>query len=212
MLTLLPALLLLTLAPGEPPAPSEPINIVGSRRNYGQPFISPMGEPFRQRMPNDDPVADWFRQADRNHDGQLTAEEMAADADRFFAILDTNHDGRIDGDEIDYYEQVIAPEVGGEPLRLQGPQPVSSSDDSEHRESDPDRQATRIKGGGGVSAHTSQGAGRYSLIDNPEPVTAADTDFNGSVSLAEFRRAARRRFDLLDARHSGSLTLGQLER
>ncbi|HEY6047931.1 MAG TPA: EF-hand domain-containing protein [Sphingomicrobium sp.] len=211
MLAALPALLL-TLAASQFPATPEPINIVGSRRKYGQPFISPMGEPFRQRVPNDDPIADWFNQADRNHDGYLTADEMAADADRFFAILDTNHDGRIDGDEIDYYEQVIAPEVSGEPLALQGPQPVSSSEDSEHRESDPDRQATRIKGGGGVSAHTSQGAGRYSLIDNPEPVTAADTDFNGSVSLAEFRRAARRRFGLLDAKQSGALTLQQLER
>jgi EF hand len=211
MLVVLPALLL-ALAQSQSPASSEPINVVGSRRKYGQPFISPMGEPFRQRVANDDPVADWFHQADRNHDGYLTADEMAADADRFFAILDTNHDGRIDGDEINYYEQVIAPEVSGEPLALQGQQPVSSSDDSEHRDSDPDRQATRIKGGGGVAAHTSQGAGRYSLIDNPEPVTAADTDFSGTVTLAEFRRAARRRFDLLDGKHSGTLTLNQLER
>ena len=63
------------------------------------PFISPMGEPFRSRAPDDDPFARWFHQSDRNQDGVLTADEMRADAERFFARLDANHDGRLDFDE-----------------------------------------------------------------------------------------------------------------
>ena len=71
-------------------------------------FVSPMGEPFTAG-PGGDALADWFRQADRNHDGVITAEEMQHDAERFFALLDVNHDGEIDPDEIDRYETQIAP-------------------------------------------------------------------------------------------------------
>ena len=68
------------------------------------PFISPMGEPFRARTATDDTLADWFYKADSNRDGILTAAEMQADAERFFATLDTNHDGQIDPDELSNYE------------------------------------------------------------------------------------------------------------
>ena len=74
-------------------------------------FISPMGEPFRPKGRDDDSLADWFGGADRNHDGQLTVDEMQQDSERFFAALDTNHDGEIDTDEITHYEQSVAPEV-----------------------------------------------------------------------------------------------------
>ena len=60
-----------------------------------------MGEPFRPASRDGNGLAEWFAQADRNHDGQLTLDEMQADADRFFALLDVNHDGEIDPDEID---------------------------------------------------------------------------------------------------------------
>ena len=70
-----------------------------------------MGEPFRARSASDDTLADWFRQADRNHDGVLTADEMQADADRFFAMLDTDHNGEIEPDELAHYEYEIAPDI-----------------------------------------------------------------------------------------------------
>ena len=70
-----------------------------------------MGEPFRAHSATDDTLADWFRQADRNADGVLTADEMVADAERFFATLDTNHDGQIDPDELAHYEWEIAPDI-----------------------------------------------------------------------------------------------------
>jgi hypothetical protein len=56
-----------------------------------------------------------------------------------------------------------------------------------------------------------QGAARYGLLNLPEPVAAADTDFDRAITRTEFREAALRRFTLLDSRHQGHLTLAQLE-
>lgn len=210
---LLPALLL-TLAATQAPAaqaPPEqnPIDVLGRRRTYGPPFISPMGEPFRRHAANDDPIADWFAQADLNHDGYLTVDEMVADGNRFFEILDANRDGRIDAEEIDYYERIIAPEVHGESYALRGdPMPTVSDTDVPENSG---QYATRVTSGGGHN-RALDGAGGYGLIDNPEPVTSADTNFNGSVSLQEFQAAAKRRFSLLDQAQKGRLALSQLER
>lgn len=162
-----------------------------------------MGEPFRSSSRTDDTLADWFEQADKNHDGRLTIEEMQADADRFFALLDVSHDGEIDPDEITRYENVIAPESGtGDRFAL------ALAEGGEGREG-------RHRGGhaagfrGGDDPH--QGAGRYGLLDLPEPVVSADSDFNRGVSLPEFRQAAVQRFLALDLDHHGYLTLGGLE-
>ena len=45
---------------------------------------------------------------------------------------------------------------------------------------------------------------RYSLLNIPEPVISADTDFNRGVSVEEFRRAASKRFRLLDLSRYGT--------
>jgi hypothetical protein len=55
------------------------------------------------------------------------------------------------------------------------------------------------------------GAGRFGLLNIPEPVIAADADFNGGVSLPEFQKAADSRFILLDTNHDGGLTLAELQ-
>ena len=52
---------------------------------------------------------------------------------------------------------------------------------------------------------------RYSLLNIPEPVISADADFNRGVSVEEFRRAASKRFQLLDFSHNGRLTLSGLQ-
>jgi len=136
-----------------------------------QSFVSPMGEPFHARQRGGDALADWFHQADTNHDGALTVAELTADADRFFATLDTDHDGEIGPDEIQHYEEVIAIDNG----------------------------------------YSEASSGRYGLLRNPEPVLSADSDFNRGVSAAEFRKAASKRFALLDVNHTGRLTLPELE-
>jgi hypothetical protein len=52
---------------------------------------------------------------------------------------------------------------------------------------------------------------RYALLNIPEPVISADADFNRGVSIEEFRRAASKRFQLLDLNHTGRLTLATLQ-
>jgi len=208
-----PLLELAMLALAAPPVPSSaPIYVTA---HPWAPFISPMGEPYRARNSTDDTLADWFNRADRNHDGVLTQDEMLADAERFFATLDTNQDRQIDPDELAHYEYEIAPDiqVNSRTRRLPGqPVPATSagaSDDYQSRGTREKRRAdddTTLGLGGAL-----QGAARYGLLNMPEPVAAADMDFNRAISIDEFRQAALARFQLLDTGHQGKLTLAQLE-
>ena len=201
---LLPALILPLLAAT---AQSVPITVTG---HAWAPFISPMGEPFRARSPADDTLARWFRQADRNRDGMLTVDEMQADADRFFATLDADHNGEIEPEELIHYEWEIAPDIQVMSKRRPAPaeakaNPAKSGADEEDA------------GQAGAPRHRRerdfglQGAARYALLNIPEPVAAADTNFDRGISLGEFRQAAIFRFRLLDARGEGRLALVDLE-
>ena len=204
----LAAFLLAMLAP----ASSTPINVTG---HAWAPFISPMGEPFRAHTSSDDTLADWFYQADRNRDGLLTADEMQADADRFFAKLDSDHNGEIDPDELANYEYEVAPEIQvmSRTRRAPGtPPPKMKASDidedvSQDRARRPRPEDFSSLGMGGAL----QGGARYALLNIPEPVASADTDFNRGVTREEFRQAAAARFALLDKNHQGRLTLPQLE-
>ena len=212
----LPLLLLAALAA---PAAQPPITVTG---HPWAPFISPVGEPFRAHSPSDDTLADWFNEADLDHDGALTAAEMEADGERFFAKIDTNHDGRIDPDELAQYEYEIAPEIQvmsrtmrvpgqAAPLVRQADSDALDADSGDDRRRDRRRERGEenysILGMGGAL----QGAARYSLLNLPEPVAAADADFDGAISLEEFRQAALARFALLDPAHHGRVGLAQLE-
>ena len=55
-----------------------------------------------------------------------------------------------------------------------------------------------------------EGAARFGLLGEPEPVTSADADFNSSITLAEFKAAAARHFAILDNDQVGYLTLAGL--
>lgn len=173
------------------------------------PFVSPMGEPFRSRSPEDDPFARWFHQADRNRDGLLAVDEMRADAERFFALLDGNEDGRIDSEERMTYEAEITPEVQVNSRWMRTRQEIAAevrSDQSPRR--DPRQWDRDIDG---YQIDGLQGAARYGLLNLPEPVAGADANLDRYVSLDEFRRAAEYRFELLDGDHAGRLTLKGLE-
>jgi hypothetical protein len=204
---------------GEPESDQGPVPGGPGGRNLHYPniFISPMGKPFRARFGEPYPVVVWFAQADTNHDGRLTREEFRADAEAFFRTLDINHDGVIDGSEVENYEQNVAPEILPQIGRLRGDEGMDSRLDL----GDPhntDRQRGDSRGRGGSQnrparpqrGEPDQGAALFSLLNQPEPVSAADMDFNGRISLAEFLAAADRRFDHIDKAQQGYLTLASL--
>lgn len=205
MLLIVIPMLASTALAGEPPAP------ITVTAYPWAPFVSPMGEPFRSRAPDDDPFAHWFHQADSNQDGMLTADEMRADAERFFALLDGNRDGRIDSEERMTYESEIAPEVQSNSKWKRTRQETAAearSDDDSDRDGRRRRSANNIDG---YQLDGLQGAARYGLLNLPEPVAGADANFDRFVSLDEFRSAAVYRFQLLDSDRLGRLTLQKLE-
>lgn len=179
------------------PSKADPVVVTG---HAWAPFVSPMGEPFRARTASDDTFLLWFRRADRNGDGSLTPDEMQADADRFFATLDADHDGEIDPTELNQYELEIAPEIQVTSRTMRDPGAAAKR---ERRNAGTDT----LMGFRGAL----QGGARYALLNIPEPVAAADTDFNRGISLSEFRMAAARRFQLLDTGRTGKLTVSQLQ-
>jgi hypothetical protein len=225
---LAPLLVSLAQVSAQSPAAAAPPPTVTQQftsRRGGRLFISPMGEPFRANGREDDGLADWFAQADTNHDGHLTLDEMQKDAERFFATLDIGKDGEIDPDDITRYETQIAPEIqSGARFGL-----ASLGSEGSERDAAGGKggwSGGRGGGGGGhrrggqgrasaglfhVDKDQHQGAGRYGLLDLPEPVVSADADFNRGVSLNEFRFAAQQRFLALDLDHHGYLTLPALE-
>jgi Ca2+-binding EF-hand superfamily protein len=175
-------LLIAAAAAGQAPATAPAIR-------QGRAFMSPMGEPFFGRTPGEDGLVVWFEQADTNHDGALTVDEMIADGQRFYLTLDTDHDGEIGPSEISYYEINIAPK-----LKIRSFMTV-----------------TTLPGGEkDVQYDDESAAGRYGLMQIPEPVASADSNFSRGVTAEEFRQAATRRFAALDVDNQGKLTLDRL--
>jgi hypothetical protein len=159
-------------------------------------FLSPMGEPFR----GGEGAEAWFARADADHDGVVTAAEFQADADTLFGKLDANGDGRIDGFEMQAYERQMAPEITGAFFAGGG-----GGFDRPPRRGTGYGPPPRNRGPSGR-----EGAGRFSYLDIPEPVTGADLDVDGKVTRDEWRRAAATRFALLDAAKSGRFALADL--
>ena len=195
------------LASAAQAADEPPITVLGYP---WAPFISPMGEPFRANAVDSDPFARWFHGADGNADGLLTADEMQADAERFFRKLDSDHDGEIGPEEINVYEAEVAQEVQVNTRwkRARGAAGSGPETASEHGR----RGKRRAEDGvNGYQPYGLQGAARYGLLNIPEPVAGADADFNRSTTFGEFQRAALVRFQLLDRKKAGHLTLPDLE-
>lgn len=180
---------------GPPPGFDDEDPEDGTAPPRSQLFISPAGKPFRAAPGRPYPVADWFAEADQGRDGILTQDELRADSEAWFRSLDVNSDGLIDMPEVSRWEEDLVPEI------TRAPQPGA------------DRPGDRTRALGRNELNTSrQGAGPYSLINEPHPIRGADTDFSYSVSNAEFQAAADRRFSLLDADGDGKVALGDLRR
>ena len=216
------ALLLGACATDRPPPPHH--GGPGRGGGDGEPhylFISPMGEPFRVPQPE----KAWFAGADANHDGRIDRAEFRADAMRFFHVLDRNNDGEIDPDEIEIYETRIAPEIRVRDAAGGGRGAMPSG--GGHGRGGGGRHGGGFGGGGGgrfgggggdmpsgspqrPAREQAQGAARWSYIALPEPVTAADSNFNRGVDANEFTQAADQRFMLLDRNGDGFITPGEL--
>ena len=205
----------------------------------GQLFISPAGEPFRALPDEPYPVVQWFTGADSDHDGKLDPGEFRDDFDRFFAVLDVDHDKVIDARELKRYETEIVPEVRsldflggpGRGSRGRGPGGPGPGDRGQGQ-GDQGKGYPGGPGGGTGSANLAggqasgppdqgipkpraqsepiQGAGRYGLINVPEPVASMDINLDGRITPDEVRAAAQRRFALLDQDNHGYLTLRDL--
>lgn len=162
-------------------------------------FFSPSGEVFKAPLKDPYPVALWFNQADTDHDGALSPDEFRADALRFFAILDRGSKGFISSQDNTYYETNIAPEITGfSPMVAQPAQPRTRDEDGQ-----PNAAANRY-------VKSVQGASQFSLINEPQPIRAADANFDYRITLQEWTRATDQRFRVLDFNKDGKLTLDEL--
>lgn len=166
----------------------------------GPVYLSLMGEPFRGDPGDGSPVSKWISQADTNGDGAVSRSEILSDAERFFHVVDTNGDGIIDPDEMSHYETVIAPAdvrmAGGmRSVSVHRKTIVGYADDGDG----PDQDGPVVYGGGFGDA-----------MPIPEPVAMADTDISRTVTLDEFKGAARKRFAEHDANSDGKLTADEL--
>jgi Ca2+-binding EF-hand superfamily protein len=207
-----PLLIAAAAAAAQAVPPSVPASGAATlEERYGRSFMSPMGEPFFGRTPGEDGLTAWFRQTDLNHDGVITVDEMKADAQQFFDMLDSDHDGEIGPDEITHYEDVIAPQVGNPSFH--GAQPIAAAATDQSASGGRRGGKRHHEGGfrGGFGGDDEASAGRYGLLQIPEPVMSADADFNRGVSAAEFSNAAAQRFQQLDVSRTGRLTLPELQ-
>ncbi|HWE47895.1 MAG TPA: hypothetical protein VG407_17890 [Caulobacteraceae bacterium] len=176
-------------------------------------FISPMGEPFRTEFGLAYPVQTWFDNADRGHKGYLTLDDFKADAERFFKTVDENGDGVIDGFEVGDYETKIAPEILPQIQDRLAAQDVMTDKElaragDRKRKVDQGGDVRKERGGKLTDAMT--GAAQYGLLAEPEPVRGSDGNLDFRITKDEWLGAARRRFEELDKKHDGRLTLQEL--
>lgn len=165
-------------------------------------FISPSGQPFRGAVKDPYAVAMWIAQADTDHDGRISQSEFDADASTFFNTLDLNHDGYVSSPENTNYETNIAPEITHTDPRIA--QPVSR-----YQAPDPDMD---IDPNAAKERYVKQivGASQYGLIDEPQPIRAADANFDFRISVAEWLAASQQRFSILDRNGDGFITPDEL--
>jgi hypothetical protein len=201
MIALLPFLLLAAVdaAPVAADAPRGPLQV----------FIAPSGEPFRVSGNAPYPVAAWFAGADKNGDGKIDSAEFTADFLRFFDTLDQNHDGAIDSVEKTRYENEVAPETLGGSWYPKSQEQANAEWNSSFGDDVNLPQVDRpIRG----NQEPPIGAGRFDMLRLPEPVAAMDLEVRGRISRRMAGDVAQMRFNQLDPKHRGYLTLDELPR
>lgn len=184
---------------GPPPSGEEPAGPPSGRTVGQSVFFSPSGEVFKAPLKDPYPVALWFAGADTDKDGALSPEEFQADAMRFFAIVDRDGKGVITSQDNTFYETELAPEITGfSPMVAQPKNPRRAED-----EGDKNAAANRY-------VKSVQGAAQFGLINEPQPIRAADANFDYRITAEEWTRATSQRFRLLDANKDDKLTPDEL--
>ena len=176
----------------------------------GSVYVSVMGEPFRATEEQKDPFQRWFAQADENQDGFITRIELQNDADYFFAALDKNDDKVIDGDEMDHYEERVAPSTvravgsnlgGYARYTPKGPEPGR-----------PNEIPIKLEGMAESKSRIKKTGSSPTVYANvPQPVAMADANLDRRVTLIEFRGTAGKRFSRYDVDHDGRLSPKELK-
>lgn len=163
-------------------------------------FFSPSGQPFRAGPGQPYPAAKWFDQADTDKDGKISRDEFVKDATAFFNKLDTNHDGYINSPENSVYENKVAPEIQTIDPRIRQPKNyVAQSDGSGETDPTAGRYQKQIVG-----------ASQYGMIDEPQPIRAADANLDFRVKSDEWVNASNQRFTILDHNEDGFITPDEL--
>lgn len=165
-------------------------------------FFSPAGQPFRAAAGQPYPVAVWFAQADADKDGKISQTEFLEDSAAFFQKLDVNRDHFVNSPENTNYETRIAPEITRIDPRIA--QPVYRA-----RQPDPDMGANQSPNDNRYIKKV-QGASQYGLIDEPQPIRAADSNLDFRVSIDEWVAASVQRFSILDVNGDGAITADEL--
>lgn len=165
-------------------------------------FFSPSGQPFRAAAGQPYPVTKWVEQADTDKDGKISHDEFVTDATAFFNTLDTNHDGYIVSSENSAYENKVAPEIQNIDPRIRQPKNYRASGDADSG-ADSDPTAGRYQ-------KQIVGASQYGMIDEPQPIRAADANLDFRVKIDEWVNASNQRFTILDSNEDGFITPDEL--
>ncbi|WP_157138699.1 hypothetical protein [Asticcacaulis biprosthecium] len=165
-------------------------------------FFSPAGQPFRAKGSEAYPKATWFAQADGDKDGKISHDEFLVDSMAFFIMLDQNKDNVVNSPENTRYETQIAPEITRVDPRIRQPKVFARAPDPTVDIENNPAQNRYVK--------SVQGASQYSLIDEPQPIRAADSNLDFKVSDVEWVAASEQRFGILDANADGGIALEEL--
>ena len=179
-------------------------------------FVTPMGEPYRADESGQRGIALWFSAADADRDGKMSRDEYMTEAMRFFAHLDANGDGSATSAESTALWRREAPEVlsqrdMGPPIMNQPAQRSRTQHNDPHDQGRgivyaEDGSARRRRDPVVQNEEVVQGAARYGLLNDIEPVMTCDTDFNRRVTRDEFQTCADQRFTRIDLDHDGFFT------